>query len=484
MMAEDRSFTEGYVTWNDPAFKGKKRQIDKSLGEVRGGNALTGLEFTAQRLEARASNPENNPQVIEKARRDAETARFMQTSGDVTDQPTTISHISQQFSRLFDTAIQRGISEGTAIPGTAWYFDMRRQQEASVAPEAELSGRNIAAMGGKLSAGKTPEDETASLGGISRLVSTQRDKLVGGRKVGDIPSQELGEMAASSSSWNAFNRGDSKDRPSSPDIDFGDDEDLRSSFVQAGRAHASNVGEAISIARGEIAPHEAFDVSTTPKTAAYGEMQAQSNPGSMVELDYRGVASHLRDVVAGTQSPNQGMLMFSQEKEGERAYPLRPDAPVAVDTWMIATGSGQPLSSERTSTTKTGQQRTRGYSPAKRLADKDFPLSPDAYTKERLGLPKGDTRITPVSAVSAQHNEAVQRVSRNIGPISFDQFGQDIHVPSSLIQETVWTEGRREAGADAEFNAAQKAAAKAAKQAAKDAAKQAKIDARNNPTLF
>ena len=177
-------------------------------------------------------------------------------------------------------------------------------------------------------------------------------------------------------------------------------------------------------------------------------------------------------------------MLMSSQKEGEgRPYALREDAPTAIDTWMVAAGSGQPLKSQRTLDTKSGPV-TRDYSPAKRLADKDFPLSPDSGTKESLGLPKGDTRITPVATVSAQHNEAIQRVSRQAGAVSFDQFGNDIYTPSSLIQETVWTEARRQAGGDKPFNAAQRAEAKSAKQAERDAAKADKEYQRNNPTLF
>ena len=485
MADNDQSFVENYVTWNDPAFKGRKRELDKRLGEVRGGNALTGLAHTEDRLRTRAANPANKPAVREKSLKDADTARFMRESGHVTDLPTTVGSISNQFEGLYNAAVKRGVEGETAIPGAGWYFNQRRSQEEAVAPEAGLSGRQIAAMGGRLSAGKTPEDETASLGGISRLVSTESGKTLGGRKVSDIPSSELGSIASSASTWNAYKESGGKGKaPDLPEVDFGGDESLRKATVEAGRAHASNVSDAIAVARKEKAPTDIFDVSKTPKTAAYAEMQAQSDPGSLVETDYQSISSHVRDVAAGTQNPNQGMLMFSQASTGDRAYALRPDSPTAIDTWMVAAGSGQPLKAERTSTTSTGQSRTRSYSPAKRLADKDFPLGPDAYNKDILGLPKGDTRITPAAAVSAQHNEAIQSLSRRLGAVSFDQFGQDIMTPSSLIQETVWTEARRQAGQDAEFNAAQRSAISAeqtSEKQAKQAARQAK---RDNPTLF
>lgn len=483
-MAEERTFVDNYVTWNDPAFKGDRRRLDKRLGEARGGNALSGLPYTEDRLRTRAADTSNKPAVRETAQKGADMAQYLRESGDVVDKPTNIAEIGKNYETLYKSAIQRGIDSGTATPGTGWYFEHRRGQEASVEPSAGLTGRQITAMGGRLSAGKTPEDETTSLGGISKLVSTEKSKTINGRSVSTIPSRELGEIASTASAWNAYDAGGSKRAPDAERPDFGGDESLKKATVEAGRAHQENVGAAIGVARGEVDPADVYDVSKTPKTAAYAEMQAQSNPGSVEEADYHAISAHIRDVAAGTQHSGQGMLVFSQKENEPRPYPLREDAPTAIDTWMVATGSGQPLKSTRTVTDKTGKSSTRSYSPAKRLADKDFPLSPDAQTKKSLGLPKGDARITPVATVSAQHNEAIQRLSRKMGPVSFDQFGNDIYTPSSLIQETVWTEGRRQAGGDKPFNAAERESAKAVKQSEKDDAKAAKEYAKNNPTLF
>jgi hypothetical protein len=483
-MSEERTFVDNYVTWDDPAFKGKKRELDKRLGEARGGNALSGLPYTEDRLRTRAADTSNKPAVRETAQKGADMAKHLRESGDVVDKPTTISEIGKNYEALYSSAIQRGIDSGTAIPGTGWYFEHRRGQEASVEPSAGLTGRQITAMGGRLSAGKTPEDETTSLGGISKLVSTEKSKAINGRTVSSIPSRELGEIASTASAWNAYDAGGSKRAPELPRPDFGGDDGLKKATVEAGRAHQENVGAALEVARGEVDPADVYDVSKTPKTAAYAEMQAQSNPGSVEEVDYHSISAHIRDVAAGTQHSGQGMFVFSQKENEPRPYPLREDSPTAIDTWMVGTGSGQPLQSTRSITDRSGKSSTRTYSPAKRLADKDFPLSPDAQTKKSLGLPQGDARITPVATVSAQHNEAIQRLSRKLGAVSFDQFGNDIYTPSSLLQETVWTEGRRQAGGDKAFNAAQRDAAKAAKQEERAAKKQAKIDARNNPTLF
>jgi hypothetical protein len=58
--------------------------------------------------------------------------------------------------------------------------------------------------------------------------------------------------------------------------------------------------------------------------------------------------------------------------------------------------------------------------------------------------------------------------AEGVGPVSFDQFGQHIGVPSVMMQEVAWTQARREAGSDAPFNASQRQKAKADKAAASD----------------
>lgn len=456
--SQSGTFIDNYLMWSDKRLK-NKRELDRTLGEVRGGNAATGLRFTAEKAEQRLKEGSLNAATKEKLTRDKNTAQMMLSQNIITDQPTTIGHISNQFEGLLKDAVGRTVDDGGAIPGTAWYFDQRRRQEREVEPSANLTPRQITAMGGKLSAGKTPEDETASLGGISRLVSTESGKLVGGRTVSAIPSSELADLASNASAWNAYDedvkRGSSKARqPATPRPGI-EDEDLSSALVKAGRAHKANVSQSLDIARGNVTPEESFNVHTTPKTAAYAEMQAQSNPDSQVEVDYRNVSAHLRDVMTGKVSKDQGMMMFSQEDSGERAYPLRSDAPTAIDTWMIAAGSGQPRTAQRTD--KRGRLTKKLYRPAKRMVDKGFPLDPTGYGKRRLGLEGTDPSVTPEAVVSAQHNEAIRRLSENkIGAISFDQFGKDVFTPSSLIQETVWTEMRKQSDADVDFNKQQR----------------------------
>lgn len=486
-MAEDESFVEGFITMEHPALKGRASQIDKNIGRVRGGNARTGLPFTMDRLQTRMAAEGNKATVVDRAKKDLGVARDLYEDKGVKDRPTTVSTISNQFEKLFNSAVGRSIDEGGPIRGTAWYFDMRRKQQSEVDPAASLNKRQLTAMGGRLSSSKTPEDERVSLGGISSLVSSQQDKVLNGKKVRDIPSTGLAEITSNASSWNAFDNTEGGTAPSASRPDFGGDEDLKSAVVRAGRAHTANVAGALQVGRGEVSPKSLYNASTTPKTAAYAEMQAQSDPDSDVEVDARNISAHYKNVAEGTQSKDQGMFMFSQEKAGPRAYALDPKSPAPIDTWMVAAGSGQPLSSRRVIIDKRGRKSNRQYSPAKRLVDKDFPLSPGAYGKRRLGIEDTPKEITPEALVSAQHNKALERVSNRIGAVSFDQFGNNIQLPKSLLQETIWTETRIQAGEDPEYKGEQEAKQeqeKATQSKQLQYEKDTKNNLKNQGTLF
>jgi hypothetical protein len=327
-------------------------------------------------------------------------------------------------------------------------------------------------MGGRLSSGKTPEDEQAAMAGINDLRRMPMETL-NGRPVGEHTSEEIGRQASAAAAWGTHEEVGRTAKPATPKPQA--EPHVFDALRRAGRAHEPNVASATAIARGELTPLEGFGEGT-PKTSAYAEMQAQSTPGSIQEVDYRNVAAHYRDTRAGTQSRDQGMMMFSQ-KEGEpRHHTLASDTPTAIDTWMIAAGSGQPITAKDPG---TGRQ----ISPAKRLVDKDFPLSPSDNGKRALGLVGTD--VEPEQAVSAQHNEAIRTLSeRHIGPVSHDQFGQDVHVPASLIQETVWTQARRDAGWDPSFNKQQRETTKQVKATDKALKASQKSAAKAQGTLF
>jgi hypothetical protein len=470
-VAEQR-FTDNILKWNDRRLDGRRRQVDQSLGAAMGGTARSGLQRAAERYDATAANTSNKAAVRTKAAKGADMARRLEHVPGVQDRPTTISRISSNYASQFNDIVQKTVSNGdAAIPGTAWYYEHRRGAESALPDDHGLSDRQIAAMSAKLSSGKTPEDERLSMAGIHELASTHASTKVDGRAISDMSSTDLASRASREASWSSFTSGKSNTgTPEAPRPDVEEGHSVQDALRRAGRAHQDNIASAMDIVRGNITPHEAF-TGATPKTAAYGEMIASSHPGSVEEIDYRNISQHVLDVAKGTQIRGQGMMVFSNETPESRPYTLQPDSPTAIDTWMYASGSGQPASAPNVDPSTGERAKGRSIRVSKRMVDKNMPLDASTKTKAQTGLEGTDVSVTPVAAAAAQHMEAVTRASKKIGPISHDQHGRDVYIPSSLIQETVWTNHRREAGADSKYNTQQQNAAKAAKDAADKAAK-------------
>jgi hypothetical protein len=484
---DPESFVPNYLHWEDPRLDtavGGRVGLDARLAK-RGMNVTNALATTYDKAGIAAAKPTNLDTTRAKNELAMRNVDRIQEVPGVGNHPTGTEDITDRYESTFGQATARGIASAAipqaerpdwdtgAIPGTGWYFAHRGHQSAQVDPGADLSSRQVTAMGAKMSSLKTPEDEAAGIGGISRLSGPMANRMLNGRRISSHSSEELAAHAVNAAAWSTHEAdlaaGTKKTkRPNTPKPQA--TAEVYDALRNAGRAHEPNVLKATQIARAEITPQQGFGEST-PKTGVYGEMQAQSNPRTLEETDQANISAHHRDTQAGLQSRDQGMMIFSQKEPGRRAYPLRSDAPTAIDTWMMAVGSGQPM-------------RGGGLSPAKRMVDKGWPLDPSAPHKARdLGIPEGDPSVTSEAVISAQHNEALRRVSEErIGPISHDQFGQPIHIPTGTLQETIWTEGRRQAGEDPEFSAHERTLAGVQKKA--DRKHAATLRANKPLTLF
>ena len=368
------SFTSNYMSWGDDRLSGVDRgALDKRLSQARGGTAVDQLEGRATKFDAAAENPANRQTHRDKSAKNANLARGLANVEGVQNRPTGISDIQGRYGRLLDDNIQRQAADTEAglpqarrrteevggktkrwveedqpstveaarhqartsaeIGGAGWYFDHRRMQASGT--EGNLTPRQTTAMGGKLSALKTPEDEATAIGGISKLIGSESTGVVNGQQVRDIPTPELAAYATAESAHGAWEDTGRGTPPAMPRPQAGTKTTQRA-LREAGKGHVDMVATATQVARSEITPQEAFTLKGfTPKTSAYSEMQAQSNPGSIVETDYRNTAAHLHDVKRGRQSAEQGMFQFSQKTPDQPlAHALGSDTPTAIDTWM------------------------------------------------------------------------------------------------------------------------------------------------------
>jgi hypothetical protein len=467
-MAEQK-FTDGILTWKDRRLDGVRRGADKAMGAAMGGTARSGLDKAVTSNQATADRTSNKPAVRRKAQTGADTAQKIQNVPGVQDRPTTVSNIAKNYSDQFSGILNNAADTGaSSIDGTGWYFDHRRGAEAALPSGHGLASRQVAAMSAKLSAGKTPDDERESMAGIHELTTSHANAKVNGQPLSQMSGEQVASHASNEAAWSSHTARNSRSAaPSNPRPDTGGNTQASDALRRAGRAHQDNIGQSVDIARGTTAPHEAF-TGSTPKTAAYGEMIAQSNPGSLVETDYRGVSQHMLDVRTGKQMPGQGMMQFSKPKaDSPTAHALSSDSPTAIDTWMFAAGSGQPASAPNNDPSTGEQAGGRDIRVSKRMTDKNMPLDASTKTKGQMGIAGTPAAVTPVAAASAQHMEGVSRAAKSFGAVSSDQHGNDIGVPASLIQETVWTAHRQQAGADPVHNAGVRAQEASGKEATK-----------------
>lgn len=358
------------------------------------------------------------------------------------DKPITLKGATQRRIDSVHRAVDHAREHGEALPGAGWYFQHRDQ----IMSGAEgFDAHTASAAAAALSPGKDPkQDELPAVHGLMELHRGDHTITANGqtRKVSDIPSQELSDLVTTAKAERAAEaRGSTAPRTVTSSMD-----DLH----VAGRAHAHSTHKAIKTLRGEVAPERANDPVTGPKTASYARAIHHSESGTPEHLDYMGIAHHMAH-----GDPNQGMLQYSRPVPGERISqdsPLSPDHDTAEDTWMQAISSGQKAHAVGSNSTGNA----RHYSPAKRAVD--GPADPNKLLARPAGI-AGDTSISRQGAAHAFNNKATRDAAKALSPVSHNQHGEAIDVPSILVQEVAWTQFRRDAHGDAPFNRQQAARA-------------------------
>lgn len=188
--------------------------------------------------------------------------------------------------------------------------------------------------------------------------------------------------------------------------------------------------------------HEALQgtrsVSPTenPKLFSYGKGHELAVPDSPEHREYQLRAGHVGRVMRGQEAAGQGMFDFEglrSSNEGVLSNRLQ----TPNDSWMLANERQQPQEVRKVAgdvSISTKQMKTkRGRQMAVGVGNKD---------------------ITPAGIQHAVGAEATTRAAREIQT----DLGLDFTVPSMMVQEGVWAAERRQANADAPFNARQRAA--------------------------
>jgi hypothetical protein len=423
------------------------------------GNVKSGMPSAIAALEDRVATGGMNEQGRAKAGRSLTAMRTINESPEVVDRPITMQQATQSRVNLIQQSIadarsrSRVTGQRENLYGAGWYIQHRGLQ--TEATGGEMAPDLAATIGGKMSSGKKPEDERAGIAGVHQLLSRNHSITVhhtgaseatgiplGTHSVSDLTSDQIANAAALAATQ-------SSGHPRERTVTGSD----HAALVMAGRPHKQNVAESINIIRhpdvasGASSPIAVgFNPAGTPKTFSYATSTALAPaPGSVAAQDYLNIAHHLAH-----GDPNQGMMLFhTPSEDDQRSEFFSPDAHTAEDTWMQAVDTGQM------GTIRKGG-KGRAMSVGKRVVtDMGMPAETSRLTKKGMGLEKLEglepTAVTTEGVRHAFGNEATRRSARAMGPVSFDQFGREIHMPAIMAQEVTWSQMRGNVGFDPEF---------------------------------
>lgn len=458
------------VQWEDLPrdTKAKTRAAFKNLGtsaRSKIGKSIAGFD----RLATESSSAQQRTKASRAARSLREYGRVIR------DKPITMQRAATRRTDLMGDAIVGARSSGATNPrGWGWYYEHREG--------VDLAAPNV-----------SPEIRSAASAGMS----PQADP-----KTGELPDlKSVHDALQDPYAVRTVKRADSPDRKKAMEaagVVGGQELKVSEATTQElittdiGKGVMQNLGRGIGAIRGELSPEE---VNRAPKTKTYQDAILDAVPFTDVSvpvdelragegwtperLDYMQIGSH---VVHG--NPDQGMFMFSKSSPGplSKHSMLSTERSSPQDTWMEAISSGQDMSMELSE----GSPLRKAPSPAKRVIDKGAPLDASTLGAGDLGITVDDvghTGVTPEDVRHAFHDKATRVASEKYGRVSFNQFGEDIFIPSVAMQETTWNEARAVAGADSDFNQEMKQKAKASKT--KPPTKKAlQTERRENPRLF
>lgn len=448
---------ESPLRWEDFT-PGQRRGIEREISRI-GKQTKSGAATSVSKL--RKAGEKGTSDYSKAAPQKA--SRIEAASAAFKDKPISLRGAVQRRVDAFSRAISYARENNVPLPGAGWYVD---HADAIQEARGGIPFRAAAAASAALSPGKDPKkDELPAFRELARLhhpnPETGEPHTVTNASGEPTPVSELSPKNLAKLATRAAS-GKADISSSSP------------TFGQAGRPHERMIERGIEALRQDIPAETANNPLSGPKTSSY--FWSIAHAGEMTNderIDYQSVAHHL---VHG--DPDQGMFMFSQSAPGGPSPEslLSPEHDTAEDTWMQSLTSGQDLLAKNKAT-------GRSFSPAKRAVDKGAPGDMAQFSKPNAGLPR-DARLTPQAAVHAFNNKATRQAAQELGALSFNQFGENINTPSVMVQEVSWTQGRRDAGGDSEFNAAQRQAEKEKKAAEKKAMTEQKAAQKTQPSLF
>lgn len=391
-----------------------------------------GQAFRAQQAaEERTSTDTSGAAARTVKKQEHATRRFDLVEEHLTNAKVTLDTAAQRRADLARGSAARARREGASSPlresGAGWYFEHRKALNETAARH-DYPESHVVAASAVMSPLNAPENERAAVESLAKLHRENptlsfdpKSRKALGLKGASHKYSDLTPAQASQIGSPQYRSGIK-----------GVDERTLTGVASGGPF--GNVEKAINILRGNVKPEEAINPSTSAKVWSYHNATRNATPGGAVHEEYLTRAQTALHEMPGQQTMDLFGLRHSREGI------LDPHGHTAEDTWMNAVSSGQRLEGVEGGRHIISPAKVVGSEKAFVGTGKSYPIR-----GENVSVHPSPT-ATAESVRHAWHNEATQRGSAILSR------GTDVEVPSVLTQETSWTEARRVAGKDPEYN--------------------------------
>jgi len=432
-----RTPTSRAAQWGDIAPAGQAN-LSKQMRSL--GNVKRAVPERRAALQAQASNPENNPRTRLKAQQRGRALEAIAPHFE--NKPITLEGAASHRIALARSGARRAMVEGESS-GANWYYE-HHQKLADVASSTGIDKSRVIAASASMSPQNNPTQEHAAVKALAEAHANPEARVrvthaaVDAAKAAEPENAEehermreyvghdLHPRQLESGHLAALSNPKVRGHVDTTGVDLGE--------VAKGGVK-SQVTKAVDVLRGNIRPDRAISPVTSPKVWSYHQNIAAAVPGTAEQYEFLGRAHH-----ATTQIPGQGRFDL-HGLQGSQQGLLTERGHTAEDSWMHAINTGQRLESVNVPgrTGRAGMQ-----SPAKFAVGEGGGVNEKGInrTYERGGRTRSILRGATSSGLEhAWSNQATNLAAQQMG------------MPSTAVQAMSWTEGRRRAGKDPEYEA-------------------------------
>lgn len=374
-----------------------------------------------------ATTPEQSAVAARSIKKQTHAAtRFDLVTPHLRDANVSLGSAASARTQLAQGSTKRTSADDSASPlrdsGAGWYFEHRKALNKT-AETHDIPQAHVVAASAVMSPLNSPENERNAIESLAHLHSKNPELTFDAKSRKSLGIKSKSAKFSDLTSEQASMVGSPQIRKGitgvHPDV-------LRG--VASGGPN-TNIAKAVDVLRGNVKPEEAINPRSSAKVWSYHNATKNATPGGAVHEEYLTRAQTALHEIPGQQTMDLFGLRHSTEGI------LDPKGHTAEDTWMNAVSSGQPL--------KGVEGGRHLISPAKVVgSEKSFTDAPKTHE---------GVSVHPASKESIRHAWNNQATINSAKALSK---GTDVQVPSVLSQETSWTEGRRVAGKDPEYNKA------------------------------